>query len=395
MNIKHRKKTGAILIFSLMLASLMILLTEQLFRSVNVNWTFSRAMVDRERAEMLALSGLTIAKNQLTIEPEDKDDKKKKTQASQEASKVGEKKEEDTPVKKFLRRVLPNLNRWQVFTFEEKRDGIEGELKICISCEHGKINLNHAFDFKKQEFKKLYAALLKGLEIKGKVKAGEILQKLTEFLKERRKKLHDVSELNKMSLFKNFKIFYKPPEMVLESSGTTKKKEKAKPNPNIMLQDLFTIWTPDDKLEYLMFSDALCAIFGLRRPLANDADVKKDVFKKVIDTFKPDWGKNWDENSKYLQEIYDNKPKVLKQLQPLFSQQFEPTVYSVLSWAKVGSVEQKLLAIVKKTKHNGKKKEKDSKKKEQEKNNKDKIDKKDKESKKPESFFKVVRVYWL
>mgnify|MGYP003353042994 CR=1 FL=1 len=40
-----------------------------------------------------------------------------------------------------MRQVFPFLNRWRTFSFEEKRDGFAAELKVCLVCEEGKINL--------------------------------------------------------------------------------------------------------------------------------------------------------------------------------------------------------------------------------------------------------------
>ena len=127
-----------------------------------------------------------------------------------------------------------------------------------------------------------------------------------------------------------------------------------------------------------MFSDALCALFALRRPMANDAQIMKDRFKQVIDTFQPTWGLNWQDHWRFLQPMYDEKRKLVNGIEAIFSKQFGPTVYSVLSSGKVGDVEQQLLAIVKKVETQDPLVTKN---------------KKDGQQKKDE--FKVVRAYWI
>ena len=55
-----------------------------------------------------------------------------------------------------------------------------------------------------------------GLEIPGKLKPGEFLNKISEFLKNRNKKLYDVSELLNVPGLENFNtsIFYDPPNLL-------------------------------------------------------------------------------------------------------------------------------------------------------------------------------------
>ena len=388
-----KKNNASVLIFTLLIVSLMVLLTEQLLRSVRVGSNFIRTMVDRERAEMLALSGVEMAIFQLLGKHEDEEEKKKRrAQESASAKKVGAKgvKKELNDEQEFLQRVLPHLNRWQLFDLTEQQDGIDGRIKFCISCEHGKININEIYDFKKQVFKKEYEALLKGLEIPGKLKSGEILKHLEELLKKRKKKLDDISELSMLPGFETLDIFYKPPKPPNVISEF--KKESAVSNVNLAVQDIFTIWTEKPEVDPLFFSDAFCAMLGLRRPRANDAQVLQEKFQTLIESFKKDWGKNWDQNWKFLQEIYDEKPKFLKNILGIFSKQFEPTVYSVLSCGKVGNVEQRLLVVIKKVdkeeepeKEKGKAKQGAVKK---------QGDKGDKASKKQKTF-KIIRSYWL
>jgi hypothetical protein len=378
----NKKNDASIVVISLMLLSVIILLTEQLFRNTYVGASFTKTMVERECAESLALGGINLAISQLIVDEGTEEDKKGKSllKQSKETETEGDKKD-FSPVQKFLYKVLPHLNRWQVFDLDEKTDGIDGFVKICISCENGKINLNEIFDFEKQVFLPEYDALLKALEIEGEMKGGEIATKLEEFLKNRRKKIYDISELHAIEGFENIDVFYKPPKVA------SKKGERSGPNQNVALQDIFTVWTEDSKMEPAMLSDSMCAILGFRRPISDDSKTMDDKFKQFATSFKENIGANIEENWQIFEPIYVDKPSFLQNIQNVFSKQFGPTVYSVLSYGKVGNVEQGILAIIKKA---------DEKKQPQEK--KDASLKVEEEAKKEEEdkvFFKVVRLYWI
>ena len=252
MNNKH---FGSIVIICLLVLSVIVVFTEQLLRNVLIGSLFTKTMVDREHAEMLALGGIQVAIATLSIS--EKEERKDEQKDQDQEKKAGS--DQAKKMRQLLSRLLPHLNRWRTFVLKEPVDGIDGEIKFCITSEHGKININEAFDFKKQEFKKEYQILLKGLEIPGKMAAGEMLKQITEFLKKRQKKLDDISELSLIPGFEQLNMFYEPP---LAAS----KKKKSEANSEIMLQDIFTIWSGHDTIEPLLFSDALCAVFGIRRP---------------------------------------------------------------------------------------------------------------------------------
>ncbi|MCK4517573.1 hypothetical protein KAT92_02270 [Candidatus Babeliales bacterium] len=364
------KKPSYILIFTLTILSLVTILTQQLLRTVYVGTHFDQAMIEREHAEMLALGGVNLAIAQLTskIHTNKKDQKKtkeKKDPAFAKASAGREKKQRT----KMLKRVLPNLNRWQVFDLQENIDGVEGQVKICVSCENGKININEAFDFKKKQFKPEYKKLLESLKFKKQQASGaQIVKQLTTFLKKRNRKLEEISLLQTQALKTVSQLFYKPPER-------TEKRRDSKPNEKLAIQDIFTIWSKSDKLEALFLSDALCAIFGFRRPRAFDSQTRKEKFETVIKSFDPNKDENNPDYWKTLHPLYEQKGSFKIEDFKIFSSKFEPTVYSVLSSGKVGNVEQKLLAII----------EKES--------------KKGEDSKQVNNLqikpFKIIRLYWI
>jgi len=404
-----KKKSGSVLIFTLMILAVIVVLTEQLIKGVFVGSQFTKTMVYREHAEMLALGGVTLAIAQLTINPDDKDQENKtqKSTEDKEDEKPDEKKDEKKnskkDIKKFLKNVIPTLNRWQEFVLKQPIDGIDGIIKICVTCENGKININEAFDFKKQEFKPDMQELLKRLEIPHMLPAGEIYNRFTEFFKKRNRKLDDITELSEIPGINRLNIFYNPPEKARDNkSGNQagKKIKKSEPNKDITLQDLFTTWTDDGTVNPLWFSDSMCAVLSLRRPLADDVKHRQEKNKQFVETFKEEMVQDWDANWKTLENLYEEKPKVLPEIKKIFSKEFWPKVFSVLSYGKVGHVEQIVLAVIKEV--NVKEVEKEVEEtSEQDDKNRDKKEEtqrsedKDKKPSEQAKIFKILKIYWI
>ncbi len=369
---------ASVVIYTLMITSIIVLLSQQLIRGVFVGSNFIKTMVYRERAEMLALGGINVAIATLTYDEKEDDKQKSEDQAKAESTKE-ETEKEFKGTKRFLANVLPYLNRWHNFELKEKIDGIDGLIRICITCEHGKININEAFDFKKMEFKKEYHALLKDIELRGRLPAGEMVNRITEFFKKRKRKIDDISELQSISGLSSLDIFYKPP--VKAPKG-----KRSESNSSLCLQDVFTTWTSDDKLDLLLLSDALCAIIGLRRPVADDAQSRKERFEQFIGNFKKEMAKDWLTHWKNLEQLYDQKPKILTEIKDLFAKEFGPKVFSVLSCGKVGHVEQQVLAIIREeiTQEKAGDKPKEA-----------TTEQKDTQQQKAEKTLRIVRLYWL
>ena len=128
----------------------------------------------------------------------------------------------------------------------------------------------------------------------------------------------------------------------------TQKKESSPSNITLALSDIFTIWTNSFEVDPVLFSDALCAIFTFRRPRATDPEMMKKNIHQFKNKFKPDLALDWDANWETLQLLYDKKPGFFKEMQGVFSKQFGPRTYSVISYATVGNVTQRVMAIIKK-----------------------------------------------
>lgn len=320
-------KQGSIVIIVLLVLSLIATLTMQLVRRATVHTHFDKVVLNREKAKMLALGGLNLAIAQLTVKPQE--------------DKVQVKKDEDPVVarrKKMLERILPSLNTWQTFELDTTHDGLAGEVKLCLMSEDGKININHIFDFKTGEFRKEYLPWLQGLQLGDKnATKGEFAKNLAKFLKERGRMLDDISQLYALDDVQRLSLYYEPPKPL-------KKDEEA--DGAIALSDLFTVNTHRRTVEPWLLSNALCTLFDLRSRQDGDATKRKDGFKKAIDGYKKGMGRNWQENFSVLQHIYEKQPRALPRLVELFSKEFDPTVFTVLSSGTVQTVEARLLAVL-------------------------------------------------
>jgi hypothetical protein len=147
-----------------------------------------------------------------------------------------------------------------------------------------------------------------------------------------------------------------------------------------------------------MCSDGVCKILSLRQPQADDAQILKEKYKTIAQNFKNTWYKDWEGNWKNVQDILGPIPKFWKEIKGIFTKEFGPKVYSVLSYGKVGEVEQRLLAVIKQVEEAPPDKGKDKTETNKDNEKKEETSKKtsgEKQKEKPKTFFKIVRIYWL
>jgi hypothetical protein len=331
----ENKQKGYVLMLTMLVLSIIALLVTQLFNSGSVHMHFDQVMIDREKAKMLALGGIQLAMSQLSVQT---------TATGQKP----EQKNLEVGSVELLKKIIPVLNRWQIFELKKDIDGIDGTVQIAISSEQGKVDLNQLFDFEKKKFKnegtgsrdtkKIFQDIFGSM--KKFVGDKDLFGVFEKFLKQRHYKLDDVTELLTIPEFQSvFKtqIFYEPPS----------KDQKAK-RP-IFLTDFFTVWSGHDTLQPWFLSDSLLAILNFKRTEPGDSEKRKKQIAELAKTFK---GYNqpisqiWD---KQLQPLYGKDYKSIpKVVQPLLDGSFEPTVFSLVSYGRVGKITQKIFAIIEK-----------------------------------------------
>ncbi len=338
---KHNKKPGFILILSLMLIFLCMFLVMYIANRGATFVPYATIAIERKQAYVLAQSGAELAISQI-ITP--KVEKKAQKGSAPEANKKKKPTEEDK-VKDMLTVVLPNLNRWQVVTLTEAVEGIDATIKFCIMCENGKFNLNALYNFQDKKFIDIATKddTQKGCKtifeaVKKANKGKDLLSVFEVQLKKRDIRFNDATELMTQA-FEPFKgaVFYEPP---------VKDGPKSRP---LYLMDIFTVWTQSAQINPWLMSDSVGAIFGLKPSQAQDEAERKKGVAQWLKPFKlkAQWKTDWNTQLKPLYgKDYNSIPK---SLQPFLSGTFEATVFSILSYATVGRVTQRLLTIVERT----------------------------------------------
>lgn len=292
---------------------------------------FARTTKDTEKARALAFGGIQIGISQLVSVALKEEEQNKE--------KEGEKKEEEIWQKKFLKLVLPTLNQWQEFVLTEKADDINGTIKICIMCEDGKININSLYDEKEKKLIPAKKELLQKLGFEKIEQAGithNLISSFENFFKERQYKVQDVTELLKNKEFDFFKerIFFEP-------ISPEKKEEEKK----TYLTDIFTAWNEKQTIEPWLLSHSLNVLLGFKQ-LSGSGEERKKMVEQVIEKFKvmSQWSEDW---NTILAPLYGKEwSAIAEPVQQSFSQIFDPRVFSILSYATVNGVTQRLLAIV-------------------------------------------------
>ena len=113
--------------------------------------------------------------------------------------------------------------------------------------------------------------------------------------------------------------------------------------------DLFTVWTTSTQVNPWLLSDSVAAVFDLKRAEADELKTRKKGVAQWLKPFKlkAQWKTDWNTQLKPLYGKEFNS--IPKSLQPFLNESFEATVFSILSYATVGQVTQRLLTIVERT----------------------------------------------
>jgi len=334
------KKRGYILPLSLMIISIIVIATTYLFDLSLSHNMLMHTLQEREQAKTLAMGGLQLAMSQLTVF-------EKKEESSQPpgqpmsgvalAKTEGQKKK--SKEQQLFEQILPIINRWQTFELTQALEGIDATVRICICAEEGKINLANLHTLAKgskeavTKLKELYEPIFKSSDL---FKAKENLANaLIDSLSKRKEPFDDVTQLVLLPEFANIPFFYEPPE-----PGSTQKR-------TIYLMDLFTLETESAQLEPWLLSDSVCAVLGLNRVQPDDLEKRKQEIKPIVEKFSPTikWDKQqWDT---LLKPIYGKDFASLpKGIGALFTAKFEPKIFSVISYGKVGNTVQRIYAIL-------------------------------------------------
>lgn len=333
------KKPGSILLLSIIILAALVVLAQQLIQNVYVGTRFDKTMIDREKAEVVALGGISVAMALLNEHLMPKTKSLRETAAPAQKNAAADQ-------KKQISKLVSLLNQWRTFELKQEFDGIDGKLSLCITSEEGKINVARVYDFANNKIKPPFDLLLKKVTLGDKngptKKETNLADALINFFKERKKGLDDVSELLYISSLTTWPLWYEPhPPQPKVSKLDSKAPELPK-----ALYDLFTLHGTHDKIHPLLMTDAVCALLGVGRITAEAYSKRVARLKPFCDKYQDTWGSDWPANWKSLQLLHPQQPKGLEQFKDIFATKFEPRVYSVVSSGVVNGVEQRLCAII-------------------------------------------------
>ncbi len=244
------KKSGYILVTALFIISLASIFVTSLLQKTLSYDRLSRTLLRQQQARMLALSGIEVARAQLS-NPYKLDEKDKEAI--------------DANITPFL-----YVDQMQTFTLTEEKDGIKGRIKIHISSEQGKINLNGIYNFDEQKItndknnygQKVVALLQETIHKKFGIENFE--NALTQLLKKRGRPFEDLTEI--------------PVQKAADD-----------------IFDLFTLTTTSTTLQPLYFSDGLAEGLRLEKQKI-DKKQRLEIVKK-LNTRKGqiNWQQQWKE----------------------------------------------------------------------------------------------------
>lgn len=317
---KHARSGSALLII-LCFLGIIGALTQQLVKSSYLTIRLLSDEIKRTKAQILAQNGLTLAMAQLTQQLETK-----KNLA------------DSNPKVEALEKVLSILNHWQSFSLSKDLDGMQGTIKIYVSCEDGKIPLQNIIDPSTKKILKPFQELFKNLYPGTDKKPKDTTPALAALLSKKEVPLEDVTQV--LPFF----------DLSLAATPVNPKSKNTVQQPALL--DLFSLWNTTGKINPLFFSRSLCTTLKLKAPGSATKDDKdqKELYHRIAEAVSKEWGSDWDKNWSVLTPIYGVKPQMPAETTSLFSEAVEPAVFSVVSCGIVQGVEQRLYAIIHKRK---------------------------------------------
>jgi hypothetical protein len=315
----HNKQPGFILVMALFIISVgSILVTSLLQRAIAFD-RLHRVLVKQQQARILALNGIEIARAQLSNPLEI------------------DKKAVDQNLVPFLYTDLE-----QTFKLTDEKDAIDGAIKLYITCEEGKLNLNKAYDFQEKKFikvdKELDAQTVLALGdkiIQQKFSLENFAQSMGQLFQTRAKPLEDITQVITPKMSGD--IFYDIDSQDKEYVAFT---------------DLFTLATSDFTIQPLYLSSSWAQILQLEKQKL-DKKQRLEMIKKLSAGKAPiNWATAWKE---LLAALFKKEYTVLPEsIKKILASKIEVTTFNVISYGTVDNgagmaVTQKVCAYLEKS----------------------------------------------
>ncbi len=296
---KHNQH-GFVLVMALFVISLgSVLVTSLLQRAIAFD-RLHRVLVKQQQARMLALNGIEIARAQLSNPLEI------------------DKKAVDQNLVPFLYTDLE-----QTFKLTSEKDGIDGAIRVYISSEEGKINLNKAYDFQQKQFIKLDkeqdAQTILALADKvaqQKFSFENFAQAVGQLFQKRAKPFEDVTEVTAPKFSGD--MFYD-----IDSED----KEY------VAFTDLFTLGTAEFKIQPLYISSSWAQILQLEKQNLEKKQRLEIIKKLSTNKGQINWASAWKE---LLAALFKKEYTVLPDsIKKILASKIEVTTFNVISYGTV------------------------------------------------------------
>ena len=343
---KNNKKSGYILLLTMIITSMLVALVTRMFYSSSVFSTFAIVATQREQAKALAQSGMYIACAQLYVPAQTQ---KKETPATQPTNPISpakgteqkQEQQQDDPIKLLLEQVIPVLNSLQTIKFNTETSGVDGAINFYITCEEGKLHLNDLLTLitdpqLPQEKQKFFQSIFARIASVNTI-SENLYQSAARFFEKRKHVwLNDTTEILSARGFESFTdtMFVKLP--------IDKKNEHS----TVYFVDLFTPQSRYGKLDPWVLSRSTCLALGMAYP--NDKTVN-DGLKAALKNFKKSysWNTDWNAIFKPIYGIeFSALDKTIASLLPTNGEPFNPVAFSVTVYATVGRVTQGVHALL-------------------------------------------------
>lgn len=337
--------SGYIFIMTLFMIAGMMAAATYVYIRGSIYIPFMKFVVQREQAKMLAYGAIEIGIQQLAQFDIEKDSPDQNTVMLPTDGKATQPKATSDILKRLYARIMPSINRWQLFELKKEIDGIAGTVRICITCEEGKFDINQLYDFKRKLFvnptdqRPIPVELLELLfkRIESATGTKNLLASLQQYLKKRGYPLNDITQLLSIKEFAPFinQLFYEP---------TVEKKAKEKPT--LYLADLFTVHSGKATIEPRLLSDSWLGVLQMKQAVRSEIEKRTELVKKLIKQFKQTavWKSDWNTQ---LKPIYQKELQSLpKGIDSLLGVQFDPRRFTMRIESTVEGVVQRLLVLV-------------------------------------------------
>ena len=330
------KKPGFILIITFMMLSFALASVMLLF-VFGYNHTTMMTVLTRKCYSLdCALSAPDILKSILT--PPEKEEEKQQKSEKDSKDEIKDSQKKIMSLWKYSQNLVPVLS-----SDKESKDKQANNAAISytmmLGSEHGKLNLNGLYDFKKSiwassEKKDFCKALFKLIEKQMKSKDTQenaLFDAFEKYLKKRGTPFNDVSELFNIAEFA--KIF--PAQLIHKGSQASK---------NLYLGELFTVCTDHDTINCVGLSRSFVLLVGAKQENMIELLQQKEKMQEVMKLSSA--GEQG--LATFFDKVYGVDFKNIPQeFKSLLTMNFELNIFSIVLTASAQKIASTIYAIIK------------------------------------------------